>query len=192
MTPGDTERRLLDAARVAIGRAGYIETSVDDIADEAGLTKGAVYRHFRSKRDVLIALMAEWLSDAKAELESSGGQPFSRVATFVLGEGASARWRPIIAELWRQALDDGTVRASLATSYGELHDALAALLGGWRYPDEAERVAWAALQLHDGHLVLDSLGDPRLAQVGRKDIEQRLRAMFQPRQSPAANRRAAS
>ena len=48
---------LLDAAASLISRAGIGGASLDGIAAEAGLTKGAVYSQFDSKEDLLLALL---------------------------------------------------------------------------------------------------------------------------------------
>ncbi|MCB9506317.1 MAG: TetR/AcrR family transcriptional regulator [Myxococcales bacterium] len=55
------ERRaqILAAARRCFIRTGYAHTRVDDIAAEAGLSKGGVYFHFPSKREIFDALYAE-------------------------------------------------------------------------------------------------------------------------------------
>ena len=51
--------QILEAATHCVGRFGYHQTSVDTIAREAGLSKGAIYWYFKSKDDILIAL-SEW------------------------------------------------------------------------------------------------------------------------------------
>lgn len=53
------ERRaqILQAARACFIRNGYGHTRVDDIAKEAGLSKGGVYFHFSSKREIFDALL---------------------------------------------------------------------------------------------------------------------------------------
>ncbi|MDI2132341.1 TetR/AcrR family transcriptional regulator [Yinghuangia seranimata] len=52
------ERReqILDAATRAIVRTGFANTSVDDIAAEAGITRVLLYRHFDSKHDLCLAV----------------------------------------------------------------------------------------------------------------------------------------
>lgn len=55
----DTRGRLLAAAARCIARDGYLATSLDAVALEAGLTKGAVYWHFDTRRDLLLALVRE-------------------------------------------------------------------------------------------------------------------------------------
>jgi AcrR family transcriptional regulator len=39
---------------------GYSNTKMDDIADEAGFSKGAVYHHFSSKHDLFFSLIDYW------------------------------------------------------------------------------------------------------------------------------------
>ena len=51
-----TRRRILESARRLFLRDGFGATSLDRIAEEAGLTKGAIYGHFRNKAELFIAL----------------------------------------------------------------------------------------------------------------------------------------
>jgi AcrR family transcriptional regulator len=52
-----TRLRLLDAAAVAIAKKGLTATSVEDIAGQAGYTRGAFYSNFKSKTDLFIELL---------------------------------------------------------------------------------------------------------------------------------------
>src|ERR1700749_1312357 len=61
-----TRRAVLDAARSLFGRQGYAQTSVDEIADAARVTKGAVYHHFAGKEALFRAVYAEVEADAQA------------------------------------------------------------------------------------------------------------------------------
>jgi AcrR family transcriptional regulator len=56
-----TARReqLLDVALVVFARNGYHDTSMNDIADAAGVTKPVLYQHFNSKRELYQALLDE-------------------------------------------------------------------------------------------------------------------------------------
>lgn len=51
-----TRRRLLEAARIVFARRGYRGASVEEIAAEAGYSKGAVYSNFESKEDLFLEL----------------------------------------------------------------------------------------------------------------------------------------
>ena len=61
-----TRRAVLAAARSAFGRKGYAQTSVEEIAEAARVTKGAVYHHFASKEALFRAVHAEVASEAQA------------------------------------------------------------------------------------------------------------------------------
>lgn len=52
-------QQILEAAATCVSKFGYHQTSVDTIAKEAKLSKGAIYWYYDSKEDILIAL-SEW------------------------------------------------------------------------------------------------------------------------------------
>jgi TetR/AcrR family transcriptional repressor of nem operon len=56
--------KLLDAAVDVIRARGYSATSVDDICQTAGLTKGAFFHHFASKEDLAVAAARHFASMA--------------------------------------------------------------------------------------------------------------------------------
>ncbi|MDA8061910.1 MAG: helix-turn-helix domain containing protein, partial [Actinomycetota bacterium] len=72
----DTAERIVAAALKLFAEHGYEATSVAEIEAAVGLTPGAggIYRHFRSKRDVLAAAVRS-ASDATAEAVSAGPPP---------------------------------------------------------------------------------------------------------------------
>jgi len=57
-------KQLLEVALGVFGEHGFHPTSMNDVADAAGVTKPVLYQHFRSKRD----LYREVLTDVGAEL----------------------------------------------------------------------------------------------------------------------------
>jgi AcrR family transcriptional regulator len=56
-TREQTRLRLLDAAALSIARKGLAATSVEDIAAQAGYTRGAFYSNFNSKSDLFVELL---------------------------------------------------------------------------------------------------------------------------------------
>jgi AcrR family transcriptional regulator len=56
-----TRERLIDAASKVFARKGFAATSVDEVAEEAGVTKGAVYSNFDSKEHLVRAVLDERL-----------------------------------------------------------------------------------------------------------------------------------
>jgi AcrR family transcriptional regulator len=54
---GDTKERILLTSLGLFAQRGYEGTSVSDIAEALGMTKGALYRHYESKRAILDAIL---------------------------------------------------------------------------------------------------------------------------------------
>ena len=57
---GGTKTKLLDVVLALVRTKGYTATTVDEICQEAGVTKGAFFHHFRSKEDLAIAAAQRW------------------------------------------------------------------------------------------------------------------------------------
>jgi AcrR family transcriptional regulator len=55
----DTRRALLDTARTLFAEVGFQATRTEDIVQRAGLTRGALYHHFRDKEDLFRAVFEE-------------------------------------------------------------------------------------------------------------------------------------
>lgn len=64
-----TRRDLLDAAARVFAAQGYHAASVDDVAEAAGYTKGAVYSNFDSKEELFLALLERQIDQAVGVLE---------------------------------------------------------------------------------------------------------------------------
>ncbi len=70
------ERRMeeiLDAAFKVFSSRGYHNATVDDIALEAGISKGTCYQYFSGKEDIFIATMERTLETLLAEAEAAAG-----------------------------------------------------------------------------------------------------------------------
>src|ERR1700758_4794481 len=65
-----TRERLLDAALAIFMKKGFVATSVEDIAEAAGYTRGAFYSNFRSKPELFLELLRRDHETMKAGLES--------------------------------------------------------------------------------------------------------------------------
>jgi AcrR family transcriptional regulator len=63
-----TRRRILEAARRLFTETGFVDTPLDAIASAAGVTRGALYHHFRDKREIHATLFTE----LQAEIDAVG------------------------------------------------------------------------------------------------------------------------
>ena len=59
LTASARREQLIDVAVGVFARHGYHSTSMNDVAEAAGVTKPVLYQHFASKRDLYLALLDE-------------------------------------------------------------------------------------------------------------------------------------
>ena len=63
LTKDERRARILDAAAEVFAERGYEGTSIDEVADAAGISKPVIYDHFDSKKDLHIALIDKQTED---------------------------------------------------------------------------------------------------------------------------------
>lgn len=63
---GQTRERLIAVAVDLFHRYSYAGTSLQMIADDLGFTKGAIYHHFRTREDLLRAIVAPMIDELEA------------------------------------------------------------------------------------------------------------------------------
>jgi len=83
-----TRERLLDCAELAFVRHGVARTTLQDIANAAGVTRGAIYHHFTDKLALIEAMLARIdlpLDHALAAMEAQGpADPMAQLRQFAL------------------------------------------------------------------------------------------------------------
>src|SRR5262245_38840843 len=90
-----TRNLLLDAAEELFARRGLGAAALEDIADAAGYTRGAIYSHFGSKEELFLAVIErqrQRFLDGFADVISS----FDRLSDLNLDE-LSMRWRELMS-----------------------------------------------------------------------------------------------
>jgi AcrR family transcriptional regulator len=117
-----TRSCLMEAAAKVFARRGLEEASVDEVADEAGYTKGAFYSNFKSKEELFLAMLDEKFS---AELERmdetlSGGEDPGEEARHAAADFASfvfadPEWPRLYFQFAAHAARDEDFREELAT-----------------------------------------------------------------------------
>lgn len=101
MSAADRREAILDAARPAFAERGFHETSLDSVAERAGVSKALLYEHFSSKRELYVSMLemhvhelVERISGAVAGAEP--GEPRMRAgleAFFGFVEERRGAWR---------------------------------------------------------------------------------------------------
>jgi AcrR family transcriptional regulator len=66
-----TSDRLLDAAAVVVKRDGAQALTLDAVAAEAGVSKGGLLYHFKSKRELVQAMIERWLTEFQRDMDAA-------------------------------------------------------------------------------------------------------------------------
>lgn len=66
-----TKQALLDAALIVFSRDGYAASRLVDIAQEADVTRGAIYHHFDNKADLYVALLERTEAEQRAVMQAA-------------------------------------------------------------------------------------------------------------------------
>jgi len=81
--PAEKRReQILYAALKLIAKKGFRATTTEEIAAKAGLTKGAVYFHFKNKEEVLYQLLKTILEDLEKHLFEHLGERFTPIELY--------------------------------------------------------------------------------------------------------------
>jgi AcrR family transcriptional regulator len=146
-----TRALLLQAAATVYARSGFDGATLDEVAAEAGFSKGAVYDHFGSKENLLMALMGEHLAEQVAEqlsLFDRGRSTWERPLS------GSARWMEhvreepdsfrLFVELWSYAQRDERLRLRLGDGVALLRATFARFAATGAQDAGVEQTAQAA------------------------------------------------
>ncbi|MFF1924992.1 TetR family transcriptional regulator [Streptomyces sp. NPDC058221] len=108
---GRTHELVLDAAAAEFAQYGYASANLQNVADRTGLTKGAVYGHFASKKELAEALV-EHLGTVTGELLAAAGA----------GDGpALQQLRCVVADVAERLQSDLRARAALRLVTEDAH-----------------------------------------------------------------------
>ena len=128
----DKREAVLQAAWTLIRHHGYAKTTIADIAREAGVGKGTTYLYFRSKRDIMLALVDRTNSRITDDLEqiAAGPEPpdarlrdcllhrvlriYDLVRRYRHGDEVFSSLKPdIVARVERHVRDQGAILARI-------------------------------------------------------------------------------
>lgn len=129
----ETRAHILEAAVKQFAVNGYNKASVDSICDQAGVSKGAFYHHFKTKQDVFLALLDGWLQTFDQAIEASKDRPvpetFQMMTEYFpyVFESASENL-PMFLEFLQQASRDEKVWQASIAPYRRYHKYFAALI----------------------------------------------------------------
>lgn len=131
----ETRRCLMASAARAFARQGLDQTSIDQVAEDAGYTKGAFYANFKNKKELFLAMLDERFSERMEEIErviAGEGSPAEKASR--AGDDLAAmldadpEWHRLFFEFNAYANRDEDFREELVTRYRWMRERLAAAL----------------------------------------------------------------
>lgn len=175
----ETRSHILDVAGELFAQRGYDATSVADICERAGVTKGAFYHHFASKQAVFLELRDRWLGplEASMTLMRAEGETLPQVlqriadmAKLVYAAAGEEQRQQVFLELLSAARQDPEILPAMLAPMLKYREMFAQLIdagiqeGTLREVDR-ELVAQVLISLGFG-LIVQSLLDPHGADWG--------------------------
>ncbi|HEX2903254.1 MAG TPA: ScbR family autoregulator-binding transcription factor [Jatrophihabitans sp.] len=115
-----TRARVLTAAAEVFARTGFLAASMNDIVDQAGVTKGAVYFHFASKEALAVAVVEEQFRQWPGVVAAIGAHsPDELTAIVALTYEVGARFRDdvLVTAGIRLSFERGLVNADMPTPF---------------------------------------------------------------------------
>ena len=70
----ERQSQIMEAAMKVITRKGFSSARIDDIVNEAGLSKGAIYHYYEGKKDLFLALIDHWETQTFPDFYSRNGK----------------------------------------------------------------------------------------------------------------------
>jgi AcrR family transcriptional regulator len=130
-----TRSELLAAAGRVFARRGLDRASVDEVAADAGFTKGAVYANFASKEDLFLAMLdarfarrLDELDRALSEHDAPDRQARAASADFMEHLKSDPEWEQLFFEAGLYASRNPDFRRRLAARYAEMRERMGAIL----------------------------------------------------------------
>jgi AcrR family transcriptional regulator len=167
-----TRSRLLHSACKVFARRGLHQTSIDEVAADAGYTKGAFYANFQSKEDLFLAMLDERFAERLREIEQrSNSESEVEEQARAVGEdfgrylAGDPDWQRLFFEFAAHAAREESFRRELVARYRGLREGIARILTrraeelGVRLPLAEQKVALMTFAMANG-LALERMLEP--------------------------------
>jgi AcrR family transcriptional regulator len=162
------ERRaqILGAATAVFSRAGLTGASMDDIAEQAGLSKGSLYWYFNSKEDIILGILDAMISREYEAFNDLNAQSLSAeellisILDFALEDLENMQsMLPILFEYWGMIQRKKKIRDRLGKYYKEMFAVMRPIIqqgvdNGEFIPVDVEEVAISIGAVFEGTIVL--------------------------------------
>ncbi|MFK0104192.1 TetR/AcrR family transcriptional regulator [Streptomyces sp. NPDC091217] len=180
--------QILDAARRCFLRDGFHSTSMQDLFAESGLSAGAVYRHFTSKDEMILAIAEENMSDvlditltvATNRQGQSMGAVMAELLDVIRVKSVEEDVAGLAVLVWGEAMRNPSLARKLDHLIGRIRANLVTLVrdhqerGGLPADVTAEAIASTMLSILPGYILQVALLDPAVV----ADVPDAVRALW--------------
>ena len=187
--------QILNAAEQVFTAKGLDQARMDDIAEETGLSKGTLYLYFKSKDELIIAILDRIFEGVFKQLEARKNNQLSATeAILQFTEEAIRDYKmmlhlmPVAYEFLALAFRNKTVRKALKQYFRHYMDVLVPIIqrgvdSGEFRPVDAQAVAIAAGAIYEGTVLLWAY-DSDLVDF-EKNIRTSIKLLLEGIQAPA-------
>ena len=177
-TRGGRRDAILDAATRLFSTRGYADTGIDDIGEAVGVTGPAVYRHFASKQDLLVAVLERATQHAEAiipEARAAATSDHDALKRAIAGSvRACIEDRALTALYWQQSHDlPEEPRRVIQRAQRQMTEEFADIVRGVRPELSASEARMAVYAISS---LMRSVAT-RESRVGEGDLQRMLEAM---------------
>jgi AcrR family transcriptional regulator len=180
-----TRRRLLDAALHVFAEEGFGRSTVEQVCERAGYTRGAFYSNFSSLEELFLAMWEERAGRMVAELRArlaelpDSAEPLEVLRAALRATPVDGPWFRVTAEFTAHALRRPALREVVAAREEAITEALLPLVAGalrrvGRGVPDRQALGQALVAVHDGTMgqVLLAADGPsaRLAERRREQL----------------------
>jgi AcrR family transcriptional regulator len=174
----ETYRKLIAAGLRIFARDGFEASRIEDIASEAGHTRGAFYANFDAKEDLFFALLEQQAEKRVKRLQAilegvhTREEALRALRAFYLECAGDRQWVLMMLEFKLFALRHGNLREKWAAAHQRIRaslklESMERLLSYDKRNPEEERLKKVVLEITLSGLVLEHAYDPK--RVSQKD-----------------------
>ncbi|MFD7614154.1 TetR/AcrR family transcriptional regulator [Streptomyces sp. NPDC059828] len=137
-------RQILDGAARCFARNGFHATSMQDVLSEVGLSAGAVYRYFRGKDELIVAIAEEAFGGVRAAFHEAAdaspvptpdvllGRVLRRLFEELAPGGGGQASAGLIIQVWTETLRNERLSRMLDGAFADMRGAWARLVDAYR------------------------------------------------------------
>ncbi len=130
-----TREKILQAALTCFANKGYHKTTMDDIVAQSGLSKGALYWHFKNKQDLFFSLIEWFMLEFSEEIFHAWTDDMSaadkiRAMTIASVEGSEqlVPFFKVLLDFWAQTTEDEQLLRIFDNTLAEFQNQVGAII----------------------------------------------------------------